>query len=151
MNLQTIYEPLTPLCPQLLLRKSDLWAWQGQQPALPASSAAGSSPCSQSLPTDIRWCSPPPHTGADWCGRWLDQPRSCRGQWGQCHFQTLCSILQIVKIYLSSDYLVVNDIWHFYHDLIVLLLLYIYIFFNNLGKRLWVCECNSCNTCLFSF
>lgn len=83
-------------------------------------------------------------------GRWLGQHRSCRGQWGRCHFWTSCSILQIVKIYLSSDYLVVNDIWHFYHGLIILLLLYI-IFFNNPGKGLWVWECNSCNTCLFSF
>lgn len=56
INLQIADDPFTPLCPPLLLR-NQIYG-QVQQPGLPGLQ------CSHSFPSDIRWCSPPPHPGA---------------------------------------------------------------------------------------
>lgn len=46
----------------------------------------------------------------------------------------LLDFMQLLQIeHFLSDYLVVNDIWHFYHGLIILLLLYIFFLITQ-GK-----------------
>lgn len=103
--------------PSLLLKKLGLWAGQGQQPGLQLGCAASPSPLTLGGALHQHKLV---QTGVG--GGWTSTQQE--PQWGRCHFQTSRSILQIVKIDLSSDYLVVNDIWHFYHGLIILLLLY---------------------------
>lgn len=127
INLQIIYEPLTALCPHLLLKKSGLWAWQGQQPGLPGLQCSWHLACAAS-PSPLTLDGALHHhmlvqTGVG--GGWTSTEQEPQGTVGQMPLlDFICSILEILKMDLSSDYLVVNDIWHFYHGLIILLLLY---------------------------